>query len=130
MRTFKRSTQLFVTLFILAIYLILMLALELIISGAISSFGDTSPLVLVFLQLISYIALAIVMFEMPPDFNYTIISFNDFIIFEMSKDDHRRINKPFTLSKDLNYLVLKDGFSRIRIGYNKQVLAFLKEIRD
>lgn len=68
---------------------------------------------------------------LPPDFNYLIKVDDTYIIFEMDEEDHRRINKNFTISiKTRRYMVLTDGVSRIKIAYNKEVLEFLEEIKN
>lgn len=73
----------------------------------------------------------ILFFISPPDFDYLINVGDTYIIFEMSEEDHRRINKNFTISiKTRQYLVLTDGVTRIKIAYNKEVLKFLNEINN
>lgn len=65
----------------------------------------------------------------PPDFKYFINIADDCIIFEMNENDHRRIGRDFKIvSKKMHYIILDDGFSRIRIAYNRKVLQFLEEI--
>ena len=77
------------------------------------------------------VVLGMLLLIIPPDFEYSIRVLDDSIVIENSEEDYRRIDKTFNIiSKKRHYLVLDDGFSRIRIAYNKEVLQFLNEIKN
>lgn len=70
-------------------------------------------------------------FILRPDDKYTIKLLDTVIIFEFSNDDRRIISKSFTIAKKTrNHIILDDGFSRIKIAYNKKVLEFLEEVQN
>lgn len=71
-----------------------------------------------------------VMAILPEDFNYYIRTRDSRIIFEMSKYDHRPLNYNFCISKNWYCIILDDGFSKIKIAYDKDVLKFLDEIQN
>lgn len=128
MRKFKRSTNSIVGIILLAIcvfYLILLFQIK-------CAYGVTPTVVNLLVSLcFFFVASIIVLSLVPPDFKYSINVTNDCIIFEMSKEDHRRLDKSFAIaSKTRNYITLDDGFSRIRIAYNENVLKFLKQINN
>ena len=121
MRKFKRSTNIIVTVILFLIFIYYVVKFNYLIGTyGYASLADIAK-ILFFLA-----ALGIAVVVLPPDFKYLIKSEDDYIIFEMDEDDHRRINKNFCMvSKGRHYLVLDDGFSRIKIAYNKDVLNFL-----
>lgn len=121
MRKFKRSTNIIVTVILFLIFIYYVVKFNYLIETyGYASLADIAK-ILFFLA-----ALGIAGVVLPPDFKYLIKSEDDYIIFEMDEDDHRRINKNFCMvSKGRHYLVLDDGFSRIKIAYNKDVLNFL-----
>lgn len=129
MRKFKRSIQ-----SNLNVIIGLPLILGILSFWVAYLFGDTLPpafITLSVVMLILGLLVIIVDFALLPDFEYSIRVQNDIIIFEMDEEDHRRINKSFTIvSKDRKHLVISDGISRIRIAYNKEVLDFLNEIHN
>lgn len=78
--------------------------------------------------LIERLAVPIVM---PLDFCYSIKAEKDYIIFEMSENDWRKINKTFNIyEKTCKHIVLDDGISRIIAADNKEVSEYLNEIQN
>lgn len=134
MRKFKRSTHTIVTSILLGIVFFYLIKMFQVGCAEGNLFGDTlTPTE--FKQLVKCLfflaAWAIAMFTVPPDFNYFIRVSNDWVIFEFSEENHRRIDKNFIISSQgIHYIVLDDGFSRMRIAYNKEVLQFLNEINN
>lgn len=134
MRKFKRSTHSIVTSILLGIVLFYFIRMFQVGCAEVNPFGDTltpTEFKLV-VQCFFFIAVwAIALFAVPPDFKYFIRVSNDWVIFEISEEDHRRIDRNFIIaSQKRHYIVLDDGFSRIRIAYNKKVLQFLNEINN
>lgn len=75
--------------------------------------------------------IVIIMAILPEDFNYSIRGLDSRIIFEMSKYDHRPLNYNFCIQEKNWYcMILDDGFSKIKIAYDKDVLKFLDEIQN
>ena len=107
-----------------------------VISDAIKKFiihedklTPTDAKILVIAVFIFVVCLIAIFIIVPPDFKYFINIADDCIIFEMNENDHRRIGRDFKIvSKKMHYIILDDGFSRIRIAYNRKVLQFLEEI--
>lgn len=135
MRKFKRSIHSIVTSILLVIFIFSLIEMVLVGYAEGNLFvGDTLTPTEFKLALQCYFFLAmwgISLFIIPPDFNYFIRVFDDRVIFEISEEDHRRINRNFVIvSKKRHHIVLDDGFSRICIAYNKEVLQFLNEINN
>jgi len=134
MRKFKRSTHSIVAFIFLA--LLFFYAIRIFIVGYVEGtlLEDTltpTDINILLRCCFCFVAGIIAIFTLPPDFNYLINVTNDCIIFEMAEEDHRRIDKNFTIiSKGKHYIVMDDGFSRICIAYNKEVLQFLNEINN
>ena len=134
MRKFKRSTHSIVTSILMGIVLLYLIRIGLEGCTEGNLFGNTltpTEFKLVVQCFFFSVALAIALFTVPPDFKYFIRVSNDWVIFEISEEDHRRIDRNFIIaSQKRHYVVLDDGFSRIRIAYNKEVLQFLNEINN
>ncbi len=132
MRKFKRSIRFIVTAILLGIILFYLIIQIECAEGNLC--GDTltsTEFNLVVQCLFCLVVLVIVTLTMPPDFQYCIRVSNDWVIFEISEKDHRRIDRNFIItSQKRRYIVLDDGFSRICIVYNKEVLQFLNEINN
>ena len=115
---FKRSIQ--------TILLSILIPLIILYLTALALIGTYTYLIIVLLILI--ISVFIVAFVLPPDFDYYIRVCDDTIIFEFSRTDHRSISNKFVISNSTErYMVLDDGDSRIRIGYDKKVKEFLED---
>lgn len=134
MRKFTRSTHSIVTSILLGIIISYLIRMVQVGYAEGNLFGDTltpTELKLVIKCFFFLVAWAIALFAVPPDFKYFINVSRDWVIFEISEEDHRRIDRNFIISsKKKHYIVLDDGFSRIRIAYNKEVLQFLNEINN
>ena len=132
MRKFKRSTHSIVTSILLLIVLFYLIRMFQVGCAEKNLFGDTltpTEFKLVVQCLFFLAAWAIALVTVPPDFKYFISVSNGWVIFEISEGDHRRIDRNFIITRPKrHYIVLDDGFSRIRIAYNKEVLQFLNEI--
>lgn len=134
MRKFKRSTHSIVTSILLAIVIFYLMRMVQAGGAERNLFGDTlTPIEfkLAIKCLLFLILYAIALFTVPPDFKYFIMVSNDWVTFEISEEDHRRISRNFIIvSQKRHYIVLDDGSSRIRIAYNKEVLQFLNKINE
>jgi len=124
MRKFKRSKQSIVSLILLVLFFFYLLRTILCAEGNLSVY----TIVQFFFFLMALFAILIVT---PPDFEYFIRFSGDWVVFEFSDEDHRKIDKNFAIvSQKRHYIVLDDGFARIAIAYNKEVLQFLNEINN
>lgn len=134
MRKFKRSTSTIITFILGTIFWSFFMTMIRVEYAEGNLFGDSfTPTGVKLLIRCCLFLLVFVIAEvtLPPNFKYIINVTNDCIIFEISQEDHRRIDKNFTIvNKGKHYMVLDDGISRIRIAYNKEVLQFLKEINN
>ena len=134
MRKFKRSTHFIVTSILLGIVLFYLIEIFQVGCAEGNLSEDTltpTNFKLVGQCLFFLAAWAIALFTVPPDFKYFIRVSNDWVIFEISEEDHRRIDRNFIIaSQKRHYILLDDGFSRIHIAYNKEVLQFLNEINN
>jgi len=91
----------------------------------------SSSLILLLLCPLFVVVSLTVSLIMPPDFEYTIRLSNDGVIFEFFDEDYRKISKNFSIIRRTGrYIVLYDGFSRMRIPYNEEVIQFLDEIKN
>ena len=120
MKKFKRSLQAFLRLILISLSIIDIIVLAIT--------GSSVPLIILLLVLCS--AIFLVEFALVPDFEYSIIVCDNKIIFEFSKYDCRSISQDFIVTSITErYMVLEDGYSRIRIGYDNEVKKFLREIK-
>lgn len=63
------------------------------------------------------------------DFKITVVQKYDYLIFELSKYDHRIINKnKLEITKKTTKLILSDGTSIMKIPYNSELLNFLIKV--
>jgi len=73
-------------------------------------------------------------YVIPPDFDYAIrvaeSEDGDFIVFKFHEEDHRKLSRNFVVTSiSWKYMVLDDGYTRIRIAYDRSVKEFLKGIK-
>lgn len=134
-KTFKRSinTKSLIAFFIL-------FALSVILAILSSSIDIASKPILCFelallallLSKIALIANLVILFNdlfFFSDFKITVVKKYDYLIFELSKYDHRIINKHnLKITKKMTSLILSDGNSIMRISYNKDLLNFLMKV--
>ena len=134
-KTFKRSinTKSLIAFFIL-------FALSVILAILSSSIDIASKPILYFelallallLSKIAFIANLVILFNdlfFFSDFKITVVKKYDYLIFELSKYDHRIINKHnLKITKKMTSLILSDGNSIMRISYNKDLLNFLMKV--
>ena len=134
-KTFKRSinTKSLIAFFIL-------FALSVILAILSSSIDIASKPILYFelallallLSKIAFIANLVILFNdlfFFSDFKITVVKKYDYLIFELSKYDHRIINKhKLKITKKMTSLILSDGNSIMRISYNKDLLNFLMRV--
>ena len=134
-KTFKRSinTKSLIAFFIL-------FALSVILAILSSSIDIASKPILYFelallallLSKIAFIANLVILFNdlfFFSDFKITVVKKYDYLIFELSKYDHRIINKhKLKITKKMTSLILSDGNSIMRISYNKDLLNFLMKV--
>ena len=134
-KTFKRSinTKSLIAFFIL-------FALSVILAILSSSIDIASKPILYFelallallLSKIAFIANLVILFNdlfFFSDFKITVVKKYDYLIFELSKYDHRIINKHnLKITKKMTSLILSDGNSIMKISYNKDLLNFLMRV--
>ena len=92
---------------------------------------DQLGVVLTLLLIVVPIITLIVILVLPPDFEYNIKVEKHYLIFEISEDNKWCIKRPFTIrQKNKAHIIIDDGFSRMSIAYNNELLEFLKEINN
>ena len=134
--TFKRSTcSISVTIiFVIVLFYAISLAIQLEVAKVHSSEDiltqeDIKVLILYVKFLFFSVVCVIAIFMLPPDFEYSIVLVNDWIVFRFSSEDNRILGRNFNItSKSKNYILLDDGISIIKIEYSQDVLNFLNEI--
>ena len=134
-KTFKRSIT---TKSLIAVFILFVLSAILAILS--SSIDIASKPILYFelallallLSKIAFIANLVILFNdlfFFSDFKITVVKKYDYLIFELSKYDHRIINKHnLKITKKMTSLILSDGNSIMRISYNKDLLNFLMKV--
>lgn len=142
MCNFKRSINSFVTIALLlagvgfmVVALVVFFATSwLVIHQDRGSDVFYTIIVLFVVGFILWILAAISEYVIPPDFDYAIRVVKpedgDFIVFEFYDQDCRKLSRNFEVtSKNWKYMVLEDGYARIRIAYDRSVEEFLKGIK-
>lgn len=136
MRKFKRSINIIIVMFFSLLYLPCMMKyvdfFEIISQRAYEvDYAQDLILTTEYLICIIVLELLLVAVVIPPDFDYVINVTDSYIIFSFDKEDKRKIDKKFKISrKKRHYILLDDGVSKIRIVYNKEVLQFLEEVKE
>lgn len=76
-------------------------------------------------------AYAIILIVLPDNFSYWIKQDGDYIVFEMSETDHRRLLRTFSITnKNRKRIVLEDETGEILLTpYDSTVLEFLRQVR-
>ena len=133
MRKFKRS----VNGVVMGILVGVMIILFMLFFGVRVVTGNIYDSEITFIEWLTFIPLVIVMIllpiafiAIPPDFDYVVRTEEDYIIFEISKEDHRVLKRSFTIIEERrNQIILYDGVSRIPIAYDQKLRKFLDEIK-
>jgi hypothetical protein len=69
------------------------------------------------------------LFTTPPMFDYYIKGFDTFVVFQFSENDRRTINKSYSITETRKYLFLDDGYTRLKIAYNKDSKEFIESLK-
>lgn len=128
MRKFSRSIQ--SILYVVSLILLLFAFIFNIVFFSNLLDFKSVPIHIFWCTLISGLFIYIISFILKPDFEYHIKKVDDYIIFDFSDDDCRKINKNFIISKRTRkYILLDDGTAKMKIAYNDKVIKFLEEIQ-
>lgn len=126
MREFRRLTKTYTQITIWTIYIIVAIIIGLEKYKVIFNIPANILQYIIVVWVCVFPAIIIIGYLLPPNFEYYVSVKDNVIIFEFSDDDYRVISTSFNIvKKGIYYILLDDGWARMVIPYNKEVLAFL-----
>ena len=126
MREFRRLTKTYTKMSIWAIYIISAIIIVLEKFNGIFNIPENILQYSIGILVLMLPVIIIIGYILPPNFEYYVSVKDNVIIFEFSDDDYRVISTSFNIvKKGIYYILLDDGWARMVIPYNKEVLAFL-----
>lgn len=126
MKEFRRLTKTYVKVIIWAIYVIVAVLIALEKFNGILNIPEIILQYIIGIMIFILPIIIIIGYILPPNFEYYVSIKDNVMIFEFADEDYRVISTSFNIVKrGMYYILLDDGWARMVIPYNKEVLVFL-----